>query len=390
MPFSRMPYWRLSSFYFFYFAALGALVPFWALYLKSLGFSALQIGELMAIPMATKIVAPYLWGWLGDSLGQRMRLVRSGAFLSFCTFLLVFWLTDYAGLALAMALFSFFWNAVLPQIEVTTLRFLGSNTPLYSRIRVWGSVGFMLMVVVLGFMVDRWGVTIILPVLALLYAGIWLSTLVIPEQPRQDEHHSAASLSTILLQPAVLSFFAICLLMQFSHGAYYTFFSIYLEGEGYSKGVIGQLWALGVAAEVALYIFIMHKLLLAFSSKTLLLWCLFLAALRWSLVALFSDYLLVLIFSQLLHAATFGAFHAAAIDFVHHNFPQHLQGRGQALYSSVSFGVGGTLGSLSSGYLWDSSGATTTFLIFAASAVLAMVILAIGQRGKGRGLRTED
>lgn len=382
MVFSRMPYWRLSSFYFFYFAALGALVPFWALYLKSLGFSALQIGELMAIPMATKIVAPYLWGWLGDSLGQRMRLVRSGAFLSLSTFLLVFWLTDYAGLALAMALFSFFWNAVLPQIEVTTLRFLGSNTPLYSRIRVWGSVGFMLMVVILGFMVDQWGVSIILPVLALIYAGIWLSSLAIPEQPQQNHSDSAASLSGILLQPAIVSFFAICLLMQFSHGAYYTFFSIYLESEGYSKGVIGQLWALGVAAEVAVYIFFMHKLLLAFSSKTLLLWCLFLAALRWILIALFSEYLLVLIIAQLLHAATFGAFHAAAIDFVHHNFPQHLHGRGQALYSSASFGVGGTLGSLISGYLWDSTGATTTFLIFAASAAVAMGILAVGRKSK--------
>lgn len=377
-----MPYWRLSSFYFFYFAALGVLVPFWGLYLKSLGFSALQIGELMAIPMATKVVAPYLWGWIGDSLGQRMRLVRSGAFLSLCTFMLVFWLTDYAGLALAMALFSFFWNAVLPQIEVTTLRFLGSNTPLYSRIRVWGSIGFMLMVVLLGFMVDHWGVAIILPVLALIYAGIWLSTLAIPEQSGQDDHGSTASLSAILLQPAVLSFFAICLLMQFSHGAYYTFFSIYLESEGYTKSVIGGLWAIGVGAEVAVYIFFMHKLLRAFNSKNLLLWCLFLAALRWVLVALFSDYLLVLIFSQLLHAATFGAFHSVAIDFVHHHFPQHLQGRGQALYSSVSFGVGGTLGSLSSGYLWESTGPTTTFLIFAASAGLAMMILAVGQRGE--------
>ncbi|MEA3302480.1 MAG: MFS transporter, partial [Pseudomonadota bacterium] len=153
---------------------------------------------------------------------------------------------------------------------------------------------------------------------------------------------------------------------------------------GYTKSIIGGLWAVGVAAEVAVYIFFMHKLLQAFSSKNLLLWCLFLAALRWVLIALFSDYLLVLIFSQLLHAATFGAFHSVAIDFVHHKFPQHLQGRGQALYSSVSFGVGGTLGSLSSGYLWESSGATATFLIFAASAVLAMGILAVGQRGRGQ------
>ena len=62
-----MPYWRLSSFYFFYFAALGGLVPYWGLYLKQLGFDAVAIGTLMAIPMATKFVAPYLWGWLGTT-----------------------------------------------------------------------------------------------------------------------------------------------------------------------------------------------------------------------------------------------------------------------------------------------------------------------------------
>ena len=101
-----MPYWRLSSFYLFYFAALGALIPFWTLYLSSLGFNSIQIGQLMAIPTATKIVAPYIWGWLGDHIGKRMAIVRTGSLLAFLTFLLVFWLTDYGGLALAMSLFS--------------------------------------------------------------------------------------------------------------------------------------------------------------------------------------------------------------------------------------------------------------------------------------------
>ena len=112
-----MPYWRLSSFYLFYFAALGALVPFWTLYLNTLGFNAVEIGQLMAIPTATKIIAPYIWGWLGDHIGRRMAIVRAGSFLAFLTFLLVFWLSGYSGIALAMSLFSFFWNAVLPQVD---------------------------------------------------------------------------------------------------------------------------------------------------------------------------------------------------------------------------------------------------------------------------------
>jgi len=373
-----MPYWRLSSFYLFYFAALGALIPFWTLYLSSLGFNSIQIGQLMAIPTATKIIAPYIWGWLGDHIGKRMAIVRTGSLLAFLTFLLVFWLTDYSGLALAMSLFSFFWNAVLPQVEVVTFHYLKDETPKYSRIRVWGSVGFVVAVTALGFVVDSLGPSSILPVLALLYLGIWATTLLIPENEEEDLSGSEDPLMPIgsfLLQPGILAFFAACLLMQMSHGSYYTFYSIYLESQGYSKTLIGELWALGVVAEVVVYIFFMHAALVRFGAIRLLMLSLLLAALRWVLIGSFSGSLPVLLFAQLLHAATFGIFHAAAIHSVHHRFPRRLLGRGQALYSSVSFGLGGTLGSLSSGYLWEFFGAFTSFLVSTLVAFAAFWII---------------
>ena len=175
-----MPYWRLSSFYLFYFAALGALIPFWTLYLSSLGFNSIQIGQLMAIPTATKIVAPYIWGWLGDHIGKRMAIVRTGSLLAFLTFLLVFWLTDYGGLALAMSLFSFFWNAALPQFEATTLNHLGAQTHRYSSIRLWGSIGFIVAVAGLGALFEQAGTALLPTVLLGLLAapsaaGGWLA-----------------------------------------------------------------------------------------------------------------------------------------------------------------------------------------------------------------------
>jgi PPP family 3-phenylpropionic acid transporter len=71
-----------------------------------------------------------------------------------------------------------------------------------------------------------------------------------------------------------------------------------------------------------------------------------------------------------LHAATFGTFHASAIHLVHHYFRGRLQGRGQALYSSVSFGAGGAMGSLASGYAWESLGPFHTFVIATVFAVI--------------------
>ena len=86
MSHSRFLYWRLSGFYLFYFATLGALVPYWSLYLKDLGFNVAEIGELVAILMATKLVAPNVWGWIADHTGRRMAIIRLASFLSLILF----------------------------------------------------------------------------------------------------------------------------------------------------------------------------------------------------------------------------------------------------------------------------------------------------------------
>lgn len=146
-----------------------------------------------------------------------------------------------------------------------------------------------------------------------------------------------------------------------------------MEDVGYSKTLIGQLWALGVIAEVLVFLF-MHHLLRQFGARTVLITSLLLAALRWILIGNFPASLPVLLCAQLLHAATFGTFHAAAIHLVHHYFTGRHQGRGQALYSSLSFGAGGALGSLLSGYLWNSSGPGFVFGVSSMITFLAAII----------------
>jgi PPP family 3-phenylpropionic acid transporter len=374
-----MPYWRLSSFYFFYFAALGALVPYWGLYLKELGFDAVAIGSLMAIPMATKFLAPYLWGWLGDHFGHRMRIVRIGSLLTALIFAAVFWARDFWPLALTMVLFSFFWNAVLPQFEVVAFNYLGAEVPKYARLRMWGSIGFIATVGALGVAVDHEGPHAVLPVLLVIYAGIWLASLTVRDPGPQAHADAQGSLWSVLRQPALLAFFAACFLMQVSHGPYYTFYSIYLEGHGYSKTLIGQLWALGVIAEVFVFL-VMHRLLSRFGALPVLLASFASAALRWLVIGWLPDSLPALLGAQLLHAATFGAFHASAIHLVYHYFRGRLQGRGQALYSSLAFGAGGAVGSFASGLLWDAAGPALTF---SASTLIALLAVFVAYRWIG-------
>ena len=367
------PYWRLSSFYFFYFASLGALFPYWSLYLKSLDYSAQSIGVLMAIIPATKIFAPYLWGWLADHTRRPIRIIRLANLLAVVTFAGVFIDTGFLWLALVLFSFSFFWNSSLPLFEAMTLNHLGDDEHKYSVVRMWGSLGFIMMVVLLGEYFDIAGIDKAPLVIVALLAGILLVSLIVPE--RLSTHHEVQlEIIQVIRQPVVLAFLAVCFLMLMSHGPYYTFYSIYLDGHGYSRGMIGLLWAVGVMAEVIVFL-MMHRLLQSFDARRLLLVTLALTALRWLLIGFFVDNLSVLFFAQLFHAFSFGVFHAVSISPVHRFFTGIHQGRGQALYASLSFGAGGAAGSLLSGLLWDQVQHAWLFSLAAATALFAFLIV---------------
>ncbi len=372
---TQVPYWRLSSFYFFYFCLLGGTAPFLALYFHHLGFSSARIGELVAIPMLMRCVAPNLWGWLGDRSGQRLAIVRFGAVCTALCFAGIFLGHSYAWLALIMAGHAFFWHAVLPQFEVITLAHLRERTESYSRIRLWGSIGFICTVVGLGWLfefasLDAYPLALLTIMLGIVGASWWVPNA----QPlaRQDEAGAGGFLAQ-LLRPGVLAFYLCVCLMQLSHGPYYTFLTLHLEALGYARGLIGQLWALGVVAEVVLFL-VMPRLLKRFSLRQVLVASFLLAALRWLLLGTLAGHLPVLLFAQLLHAATFGSFHAAAIHFVQRSFQARQQGQGQALYAALA-GTGGALGALYSGYSWGSLGPAWTFTIASVAALAAAFII---------------
>jgi PPP family 3-phenylpropionic acid transporter len=367
-----MPYGRLSSYYFFHFAALGAMVPFWGPYLLERGFAPAAIGVLMAILMGTKILAPNIWGALADRAGERMPIVRLGALLALLCVVPVFWAEDFWAMALVMAAFSFFWNAPLPLVEAVTFNHLGARVSRYASVRVWGSVGFIVAVLLLGWWQERVGSGVVPLAVLVLFVGVWLSCLMIPDRGQASLDHAQLSLRRLLARPEILAFLAACLLMQASHGAYYAFYSIYLGANGYGDTAVGALWALGVGVEVLVFVN-MHRLLERFGARRMLLASLALAMLRWLLIGAFVDLVAVQLLAQGLHAATFGSFHAAAIHLAHHYFPGPTQGRGQALYNSVSFGVGGAIGSLIAGALWSGAGPLASFTAASGLAGLGLV-----------------
>ncbi|NWB95111.1 MFS transporter [Pseudomonas gingeri] len=378
MPGASLPYWRLSSFYLFYFALLGATAPFLALYFHHLGFAPARIGELVAIPMLMRCIAPNIWGWLGDYSGRRLAIVRFGAVCTLLAFSLIFFDKSYGWLALVMALHAFFWHAVLPQFEVITLAHLKvqGQASRYSQIRLWGSIGFILTVVGLGRLFEWLSLDIYPVAIVVIMTGIILSSAWVPnaQPPSQGSRLAGEGFLRQLRSPGVLAFYACVALMQMSHGPYYTFLTLHLESLGYTRGVIGLLWALGVVAEVLMFL-AMSRILARFSVRRVLLASFLLAAVRWLLLGSLADHLVVLLFAQVLHAATFASFHASAIHFVQRSFGARQQGQGQALYAALS-GTGGAMGALYAGYSWNSLGPTWTFSIASLAALAAAIIIA--------------
>ena len=375
----RLPYWRLSGYYFFYFAFIGAFSPYFGLYLQSLSFSAWDIGLLMSQMQLMRLFGPYLWGALADRLARRAPIIRLAGLISLIGFSAFFFVRSFEAFLVAMAVLAFFWSAALPLVETLTFDHLREEPARYSRIRLWGSVGFIVAVMGTGALLDHLPLPSLLWVIVATLLGILLYAFAVPEAPARPHLAEHPPVGEILRQPRVRALFAACFAMSAAHGALYIFYSIYLAEHGYSKSLVGGLWSLGVLAEIAVFYY-MSRLMGRFGLRAILLACFAAAALRFLMIGWGVESLSVLVLAQLLHGLTFGAYHAASITAVNCWFPGRSQARGQALYSSLSFGAGGLLGGLLSGWMWDGVGAPLTYTLSAFFALAGLLLVAVWVR----------
>ena len=360
-------YFQLSNFYFWYFAFIGAFMPYFALYLQSLGYAPLEIAALMAINPVSRIYGPNLWGWLAD------RYRAPGAFLRFCTlataviFVGVLLHPGFWAMFVLLAVINLFWSGVMPIAEASTMGLLGGRAGVYGRIRLWGSVGFVVVVVAGGYALERFGVRTFEPLVLLLLTVTAVVSFAMPRERSFSRDVARVSVRAVLARPGVVGLLSGFFLMQVAHGPYNTFYSIYLVENGYSEKVVGWLWAIGVIAEIALFI-ALPQVMKRWSIERILLASFACAALRFALIAWGIGSLTLLAVAQLMHAITFGAFHAAGVAAMHRIFRGPSQARGQALYTSLGYGAGGTLGTLAAGALWEPAGGAALLTLAGAMA----------------------
>ena len=368
---------NLSRFYFIYYFFVGAFVPYWGLYLQSEKFSTADIGILMSLFQISRIFAPNFWGWLADHTAKRVVWIKLTALLGLVGFVAVFWAHGFWALFFVMASLSLFTSSTLPLSESLTLAHLATTNGHYSSIRMWGSLGFIVAAVILGFLIDAYGIKSLLWFLLAVQIILFALTFRLPEAKIAPHAHDEFSIWQVVKQPNVIALLVGCALMVTAHGVLYNFYSIYLSAHGYSKSMIGLLWAVGVICEICIFM-IMPKIMARYSLKAILLTSLALAVLRFCMIGIAVDHLLLLIIAQSLHAATFGSFHAASVEVITRFFNGRHQAKGQAIYNSVAYGIGGTIGGVAGGYALQYVGGQITFTLAAIFPLLGLLVIGLG------------
>ncbi len=357
-----------------YFAHIGFFNPYLPLWLKDLGFGLFTISLLASVQSATRLFAPYAWGWVSDHTGERVRLMRYSATAALLLSLGLWLEWGVAGMLVLLLLLFTHTSSMMPMSEAAMAHLVSQGGDFdarrYGRVRLWGSVGFLVTVLLAGAWFERYGMGSFpawaFVTLAAVTASVWW----------MPDHKEAAAaegvrpaLAPVLRQPVVRWFFATLFFHVLSHMSVYVFFSLYLDSLGFSKTVIGLLWAVSVVLEVA-WFFTQGRWLPRLSLSHWLLLAAALTVLRMGLMAAWPVFLVLLV-AQTLHAVTFAAHHTSCIALLSHHFPGRLRGRGQALYAVAGYGFPGVIGGLGGGWVSARWGLDLVYAVATTTALVA-------------------
>ena len=364
--------WAFGSFFFLYFAYVGLVSPYASLFFLDRGFSVIEIAILMSMLQITRIVGPFSWGWLSDYLSNRIGIIRFCACLAAIVFIAIYFLQSYIGFFIWMFVLHTILSSLMPLGESATVHALFKDNSFdkrYGRLRLWGSIGFITMVLFAGELFQRKTIELYPFVGTVVLLALALITFFLHEPRMERRKMVKGEFWVVLLNPDVRWFLLSGFFMQFAHAALYVFYSLYLANLGYDKLQIGLFWALGVFAEV-IFFYYQSKVLSRVDPELVLQASFGIGVIRFALMA-FLPMTSILIIAQVMHAGTFAAHHSAATKLLQRWFTGPLQARGQALMATVSYGFGGTLGGLFAGWIWEGSQPRDVFVVSAFACGLA-------------------
>lgn len=356
-----------------YFAHIGFFNPYLPLWLKHLGLPIVVISLLASTQSFTRVFAPYIWGAISDHTGERVRLLRLSAAVALVGSIGL-WIPGgpwWVGLVL-LVLFTH-TSSMMSLTEAAMAHLVAGDWGRYGRIRLWGSAGFLVTVFLAGAWFEKFGMGHFPAWAAVTLLGVLLCTWWLPDVREKAHHEEGEKLPVlpVLEQPAVRWFFASLLFHVMSHFAVYGFLSLYLDSLGYSKAMIGTLWAVSVVVEIA-WFFAQGRLIGRLPMSRWLVVCAAATVLRMGMTGGLGDWLVALFLAQFLHALTFATHHTACIALVTRHFPGRLRGRGQALFTVIGYGIGGVSGVLAGGGIVSAWGFEAMFGVSTVTAAIGL------------------
>ncbi|MFZ9665957.1 MAG: MFS transporter, partial [Limnohabitans sp.] len=298
----------------------------------------------------TRTFAPYVWGWLSDHTGDRVRLMRWSAGVALVMSLGLAWHESVAWIVVVLLLMFIHTSSMMPMAEAAMSHLVSAggqfDVRLYGRVRLWGSVGFLVTVIVAGAWFEQRGMQDFPALTWLTLLAVNVSVWCLPHRPEVTQGaEDKPSVLPVLLQAHNLSFFASVFFHVLAHFSIYIFFSLYLDSLGYGKLMIGVLWGVSVVVEILAF-YTQSRWLHHFSLTGWLLVCSAVMVVRMLMTAWGAESLLLMLVAQCLHALTFAVHHTACTAWLTRHFPERLRGRGQALYSTIGYGLAGVVGAV--------------------------------------------
>ncbi len=367
--------WPLFLFFLFFCAFLGVMMPYISVYYKAIGLTSSEIGRLMSTFTLSGILVPHFWGWLTAKIGLPKRTLQLGVLGCFITVIPFNWNEQFETLWLLTCLMSLFYSALIPMTDSLSVRSIRRLDVPYTRIRVGGSIGYIIAVAGAGFLIGHFGIWIVIPTMCACLALAVGTTFFITEQVYEasTQKETTSFLSLVKTHESML-FFVLAFLAFMSHAPFNVFFAVHLSNLDYSGQQIGMLMALGVVIEIVLFLFFGNAIK-RFHVVHIVALCFTAGAVRWFLVGWFASVLWILILTQLLHCITFALFHMVSIEQIRRLFPERYSGQGQAMYSAFAIGLGGGLGMVFTGYIWEWVGGSWAFTAAAGTSALGLIIL---------------
>jgi len=362
-PFSKA---AVASQYFLYFGVMGLYLPYFNLYCYHLGFSGFHIGALSALRSVTMVIFPMVWGTLADRTKGRRPIYILCNTISAATWALFLLTEDFATMALITVAYGIFYSPVISFLEAITMETLGREKKSYGRIRLWGSIGFISVVLAFGKLIEVFSVQLIIFCILIGSLLLALISATVPSDQRPPRSLLTHGAKALVHRRSVV-FLGCGFLMLASHGAYYGFFSIHLETLGYSSTFIGLSWALASSTEILAMLY-SEAIFSRFKLERVLLASFAAAALRWLILGAASSPAVILM-SQFLHAMTYGTFHMASILYMDRLSPTDAKNLGQAVNNALTYGLGLMVGFFINGALYGMMG---SFGLFQVSTLIAL------------------